>query len=122
MVAIWSSLSDMSFWNFWMPTVLSRCQGGMLRVATRCLMAFAQGRVSSYVTRDMGAIDAFAMAVLAFLLEDRRDILGEGYGFGCGLGGKRHACKGQKKSQRRSSSILSKIIVPSPLRSSPVAR
>src|SRR5690348_16332987 len=59
MVAMWSSLSDRSFCNDWMPTVLSRCHGGICRVATRSLIAFAHGRVSSYVTRDIGAIDSF---------------------------------------------------------------
>src|SRR5579859_3041373 len=31
------------------------CHGGICRVITRWRMAFAQGRVSSYVTSDMGA-------------------------------------------------------------------
>src|ERR1700674_5262590 len=57
MVAIWSSLSDMSFLNFWTPTVLSMCHGGIWRLITRSRMDFAHGRVSSYVTSDMGAID-----------------------------------------------------------------
>ena len=35
MVAISSSLSEMSFSYSWMPTVLSRCQGGMMRCSTR---------------------------------------------------------------------------------------
>src|SRR6267378_4408930 len=34
-VAICSSLSDMSFLNFWTPTVLSMCHGGICREATR---------------------------------------------------------------------------------------
>src|SRR6476660_5837319 len=33
------------------------CQGGISRAATRDLMALAHGRVSSYVTSDIGAID-----------------------------------------------------------------
>ena len=56
-VSICSSLSDMSFLKCWMPNDLSRCHGGMVRVSTRCLIALAHGRVSSYVMRDMGAID-----------------------------------------------------------------
>ena len=56
MVSICSSVSEGSFLKCWMPTVRSRCQGGMVRVSTRCLMAFAQGRASSNVTKDMGAI------------------------------------------------------------------
>ena len=47
MVAICSSLSERSLANCWMPTVLSRCHGGMLRVTTRSRMDFAHGRVSS---------------------------------------------------------------------------
>src|SRR5260370_41780457 len=40
-----------------MPTVRSICHGGIWREATRCLMDFAQGRVSSYDTRDIGAME-----------------------------------------------------------------
>src|SRR5690242_13141890 len=58
MVATSSSLSDRSFWNDWIPTVLSRCQGGICLVATRSLIDFAHGRVSSYVTSDIGAIES----------------------------------------------------------------
>src|SRR5215472_4152598 len=47
----------MSFLNFCTPTVGSICQGGICRVITRCLIAFAHGRLSSYVTSDIGAID-----------------------------------------------------------------
>src|SRR5579863_10492092 len=56
-VLICSSESEISFLNCWMPTVLSRCHGGMLRVTTRCLMDLAHGRVSSKVTKDIGAIE-----------------------------------------------------------------
>ena len=45
--AIWVSLSERSFANFWTPMVGSTCQGGIWRVSTRCLMALAQGRTSS---------------------------------------------------------------------------
>ncbi len=50
-------VSDMSFLNFWTPTVGSMCQGGIWRVITRWRMDLAQGRVSSYVTSDMGAME-----------------------------------------------------------------
>jgi len=45
-VSTCSSLSDMSFLNFWTPTVLSMCHGGIWRVATRSLIERAQGRAS----------------------------------------------------------------------------
>ena len=54
--SICSSLSEMSLTNCWMPTVLSRCQGGISRAITRFLIARAQGRVSAYVTSDIGAM------------------------------------------------------------------
>ena len=55
-VAICSSVSEMSFANAWMPTVLSMCHGGISRATTLRRMARAQGRTSSYVTSDIGAI------------------------------------------------------------------
>ena len=39
-VAIWSSDSDRSFLNFWMPTVLSMFHGGIWCVLTRCAIDF----------------------------------------------------------------------------------
>src|SRR3954469_1847273 len=56
MVSIWSSLSERSFLNFWMPMVLSMCHGGICREPTRCAIDFAQGRASSYVNSDIGAM------------------------------------------------------------------
>src|SRR5262245_38222513 len=41
-----------------MPTVLSICHGGIWRVITRSRIAFAQGRTSSYVTSDIGAMES----------------------------------------------------------------
>src|SRR5580700_8666399 len=38
--------------------VLSIAHGGICRAATRCLIERAQGRVSSYVTSDIGAIES----------------------------------------------------------------
>src|SRR5436309_7256530 len=58
-VRICSSVSDMSFLNFWTPTVRSMCQGGICLVRTRSRMDLAHGRVSSYVTSAIGAIDPF---------------------------------------------------------------
>src|SRR5213594_2291900 len=58
MVSICASDKDRSFLNFWMPTVLSICHGGIWRVITRSRIAFAQGRTSSYVTSDIGAIES----------------------------------------------------------------
>src|SRR5262245_35639360 len=58
MVSICPSVSERSFLYFWIPTDLSRCQGGIWRVETRLLMERAQGRLSSYVTSDIGAIDS----------------------------------------------------------------
>src|SRR2546422_11449751 len=58
MVSICASDSERSFLNFWMPTVLSICHGGIWRVSTRSRMALAQGRTSSYVTSDIGAIES----------------------------------------------------------------
>src|SRR5207244_3848941 len=56
-VSTCSSVSDMSFLNFWTPTLLSMCHGGIWRVATRSLIERAQGRASWYVTSDIGAIE-----------------------------------------------------------------
>jgi hypothetical protein len=41
-----------------MPTVLSMCHGGICREATRSLIDRAQGRASSKVTSDIGAIES----------------------------------------------------------------
>src|SRR5206468_3036915 len=51
-----ASLSDRSFLNRWMPTVLSMCHGGIWRAPMRAAIDFTQGRASSYVTSDIGAI------------------------------------------------------------------
>src|SRR5262249_60270638 len=56
MVSICSSFSERSFLNFWMPTVLSMCHGGIWREPTRAAIDFAQGRASSYVINDIGAM------------------------------------------------------------------
>ena len=56
MTSISSSLSEMSLMNCWMPMVLSRYQGGISRAATRALIERAQGRASSYVSNDIGAM------------------------------------------------------------------
>ena len=57
MVSICSSVSDMSFLNFWTPTLWSMCHGGIWRVATRSLIERAQGRASWKVMSDIGAIE-----------------------------------------------------------------
>ena len=54
--SISSSLSEMSSMNCWMPMVLFTNQGGISRAATRALIARAQGRASSYVSSDIGAM------------------------------------------------------------------
>src|SRR4249920_2704269 len=41
-----------------MPTLLSRCHGGIWRSATRTLIERAHGRASSKVTSDIGAIES----------------------------------------------------------------
>ena len=56
MVAICSSLKEMSLTNSWMPTVLSICHGGISRATTLLLIDRAHGRTSSYVTSGIGAI------------------------------------------------------------------
>src|SRR5712691_12331080 len=56
-VSTCSSLNDMSFLNFWTPTLLSMCQGGICRVATRSLIDRTQGRASWNVMSDIGAIE-----------------------------------------------------------------
>ena len=56
MTSISASLSEMSLMNSWMPMVLSRYHGGMSRAATRALIERAQGRASSYVSNDIGAM------------------------------------------------------------------
>ena len=57
MVSICSSVSDMSFLNFWTPTDLSMCHGGICRVLTRSRIDRAQGRASWKVMSDIGAIE-----------------------------------------------------------------
>jgi hypothetical protein len=57
-VSISLSLSERSFSNSWMPIVLSMCQGGICRAATRFLIERAHGRDSSNVTSDIGAIES----------------------------------------------------------------
>src|SRR5258708_36900684 len=46
-VSIWSSFSDRSFLNFWMPTVLSMCHGGICRAPPPDAIDLAPGRASS---------------------------------------------------------------------------
>src|SRR5688500_9641825 len=58
MVSICSSLSELSLAKCLMPTVLSMSHGGICRLTTRALIARAHGRVSSYVTSDIGAIES----------------------------------------------------------------
>ncbi len=58
MVSISLSESDRSFWNSWMPTVLSMCHGGIWRACTRFLIDRAHGRDSSKLTSDIGAIES----------------------------------------------------------------
>src|SRR5215470_16289034 len=55
-VATSASVSDGSPLNFVMPTWRSMYHGGISRLATFCLIARAQGRASSYVSSDIGAI------------------------------------------------------------------
>src|SRR5215475_13799245 len=55
-VSICSSLSERSFLNFWMPIVLSMCQGGICRAPTRCAIERTHGRTSSYVRSHIGAM------------------------------------------------------------------
>src|SRR5216117_2116842 len=57
MVAISASASDRSSLNFWIPTFRSMYQGGISRVDTFCRIDRAQGRASSYVSNDIGAIE-----------------------------------------------------------------
>src|SRR5947207_12324367 len=52
-VSISASLSDRSFLNRRMPTVLSMCHGGIWRAPMRAAIDFTQGRASSYVTSDI---------------------------------------------------------------------
>ncbi len=56
-VATCSSVSDRSFLNFWMPTVLSICHGGICRSATRARMSRTHGRACAYVSSDIGATE-----------------------------------------------------------------
>ena len=57
-VSISASVSDRSFLNAVMPTVRSRCHGGICRVETRSRIDRAHGRASWYVTRDIGAMES----------------------------------------------------------------
>src|SRR6266511_4129595 len=56
-VVISSSVSDGSSLYFLIPTFFSMNQGGISWSDVRCLIALAQGRASSYVIKDIGAID-----------------------------------------------------------------
>ena len=58
MVAIWSSLSERSFLNSWMPMVLSMCHGGIWRASTRARIERAHGRASAKLRSDIGPIDS----------------------------------------------------------------
>src|SRR5262245_23148429 len=58
MMSISLSESDRSFSNSVMPTLLSMCQGGICRDATRFLIDRAQGLDSSNETSDIGAIES----------------------------------------------------------------
>ena len=57
-----SALRETSSLKSWMPTVLSMNQGGItptgLSRLVRCLMLRAQGRTSSYVISDIGAMES----------------------------------------------------------------
>src|SRR5437016_1464119 len=57
-VSICVSERDASFSKCWMPTVLSRCHGGIWCAATRVRIERAHGLASSYVTSDIGAIES----------------------------------------------------------------
>ena len=57
MVSISSSLSEMSFLKSWIPTVLSICQGGMIRFETLCLINGANRLTCSYVSSGIGPIE-----------------------------------------------------------------
>ena len=56
-VAISAFFSDRSCLKLWMPTVLSIVHGGISRLTTFVLIDRAQGRASSYVSNDIGAIE-----------------------------------------------------------------
>ena len=80
-VAISSSLSDGSLWNFWIPMFFSTYHGGITPafgpMPVRCLIARAHGP-DVLVGDERHRRDAVrAVAVLAAALKDRRDVLGE---------------------------------------------
>src|SRR5437667_9612416 len=56
--AISARIVDLSSQDVLTRRVLSICHGGIWRVSTRSRMALAQGRTSSYVTSDIGAIES----------------------------------------------------------------
>src|SRR6266852_1449018 len=56
-LAMSALLSERSCLKLWMPTVLSRVHGGISRLTTLALTDRAQGRASSKVSNDIGAID-----------------------------------------------------------------
>src|SRR5476651_511956 len=58
MSSTWSSVSERSFLNFWIPTVRSICHGGICRSLTRALIDLAHGRASAKVMSDIGAIES----------------------------------------------------------------
>src|SRR5438094_6303916 len=75
-VSICASDNERSFLNFWMPTVLSICHGGIWRVITRSRIALAQGHVLVRHQRHRSH-RIRPMARLAFLLQYWGDVLGE---------------------------------------------
>ena len=84
-VSICSSVSDRSFSKCWIPTVRSICHGGICLATTRALIARAHGRDSAKVIERHRRDVAGAMARLTLVLEDRRDVFGEGHGCRAGL-------------------------------------
>ena len=81
-VAISSSLSDGSLWNFWMPMLRSTYHGGItpaLRSHAGALLDRARPRAHVLVADERHRRDAGRpVAVLAAALEDGRDVLREG--------------------------------------------
>ena len=78
-VSICSSLRDMSFLNCWTPTLLSMCQGGICRRGDAVLDG--TGPRTGVLERDERhrRYRIRLVALLAFRLEDRGDVLREGH-------------------------------------------
>ena len=100
MVSTCSSVSDRSFLNFWMPTLRSICHGGIWRSADARLDRLGPRPRFGVGHQRHRRHRIGPMTRLAFLLEDRRDILGKRRSLR-GVGGGGRAGQHQRHAHRQ---------------------